>query len=131
MVLVFFLYFVKSFLEKLWIVVEEDTFPLCMYFGSFKMRRTAHMLLKFRPFSLRIFAFTITLLLMIIITWTFFVPDVRNAKQCFRPKLPSNLGSIKYFEDVMDSNKMPSPGKSIFFHETSCSKSGIVQLNAR
>lgn len=38
---------------------------------------------------------------------------------------------VRYFEDILDSKWQPTPGKTIFFHETSCSKSGIVQLNAK
>lgn len=39
--------------------------------------------------------------------------------------------SIRYFEDILDDKWQPTPGKTIFFHETSCSKSGIVELNAK
>lgn len=39
--------------------------------------------------------------------------------------------SIKYLVDVMDAAEMPTPGKSIFFHETTCSKTGLVHLNSR
>lgn len=33
--------------------------------------------------------------------------------------------------DVMESAKTPTPGRSIFFHETSCSADGQIRLNAR
>lgn len=38
---------------------------------------------------------------------------------------------IRYFEDILDSKWQPTPGKTIFFHETSCSKTGIIELNAK
>lgn len=74
-----------------------------------------------------------------------------NARQCYRqPNTVSTVGSvvgfvssdngahsggsgdgIRYFEDILDNKWQPTPGKTIFFHETSCSKSGIVELNAK
>lgn len=51
-----------------------------------------------------------------------------NAKKCF---MNNNLvWDVELLEDIMSSEKKPQPGKSIFFHETSCSN-GIVKLNAR
>lgn len=98
------------------------------------MKRSIHMLIKLRPFNLRIFAFTLMVVsAMTIVIWTIFIPDVRKAKQCFKLNVSPNVavGSIQFFDDVIKSNRKPTPGKSIFFHETSCSKNGIVQLNAR
>lgn len=37
---------------------------------------------------------------------------------------------VELLEDIMSSEKKPQLGKSVFFHETSCSN-GIVKLNAR
>lgn len=67
------------------------------------------------------------------VIWTFRYPDVTVSKQCFRlnPKIRDNIAHINFFEDVMRSKKKPISGKSIFFHETSCSKDGLFQLNAR
>lgn len=41
------------------------------------------------------------------------------------------IDGVRYFEDILDSKWQPTPGKTIFFHETSCSKSGIIELNAK
>lgn len=32
--------------------------------------------------------------------------------------------------DILKAQKLPQPGKSIFFHETSCN-AGVIKLNAR
>lgn len=69
-----------------------------------------------------------------ILIWTFLAPNVARAKQCFRlnsAAIGDDISSINFFEDVMESNRKPTPGRSIFFHETSCSKDGLVHLNAR
>lgn len=51
-----------------------------------------------------------------------------NAKKCF---MNNNLvWDVELLEDIMLSEKKPQLGKSVFFHETSCSD-GIVKLNAR
>lgn len=69
-----------------------------------------------------------------ILIWTFLVPNVARAKRCFRlnaEAIGKDDVSINFFEDVMESPRKPTPGRSIFFHETSCSKDGLVHLNAR
>lgn len=43
----------------------------------------------------------------------------------------SSSAPIVYFEDILDAKKQPIPGKTIFFHETSCTQSGIVQINSK
>lgn len=43
----------------------------------------------------------------------------------------SSPTSIVYFEDILTAKKQPIPGKAIFFHETSCSETSIVKLNAK
>lgn len=40
-------------------------------------------------------------------------------------------GLINYFVDILDAKNQPTPGKSIFFHDTSHSPTQIVKLNAR
>ncbi|XP_031632385.1 lactosylceramide 4-alpha-galactosyltransferase-like [Contarinia nasturtii] len=60
--------------------------------------------------------------------------DTSKAKQCFKLKSTSvgaDISSINFFEDVMKSGKHPTLGKTIFFHETSCSTNNLVHLNAR
>lgn len=64
--------------------------------------------------------------------WTYTVRfHLENAKQCFRRTTNGNDETIKYFEDILLSRKTPTPGKTIFFHETSCSSNGVAQLNGR
>lgn len=94
------------------------------------MKRLIHMFVRLRPFSGRTLLFVLMVVsTFTIVVWTFFVSDVSKAKQCFRLK-PDTLGVV-YFEDVLESKKHPTPGKSIFFHETSCATDGLVHLNAR
>lgn len=57
--------------------------------------------------------------------------QIEKAKSCFVPKNHSIYSGIELLEDVLKSEKRPKPGKSIFFHETSCTEDGIVVLNAR
>lgn len=68
-----------------------------------------------------------------IFIWTFFAPNIARAKQCFRLNTVNidDISLINFFEDVMESKRKPTPGRTIFFHETSCSKDGLVHLNAR
>lgn len=98
---------------------------------SVAMKRLVHCLA--RPTGRR---FLLTLIIgsaLTILIWTFFLPDVERAKQCFHlnAAVGENIAYIKFFEDVMESRKKPTPGKSIFFHETTCSKDGLLHLNAR
>lgn len=59
-----------------------------------------------------------------------FQPDGLNkAAQCYR--WPKTNHSIRYFDDVLDAKIQPKIGQTIFFHETTCSKTGIVHLNAK
>ena len=39
-------------------------------------------------------------------------------------------GTVELLEDIMEAEKKPELGKSIFFHETSC-LNGLFKLNAR
>lgn len=69
---------------------------------------------------------------MLIITVLAKLNDTTAAKKCFRYKPNDHLGSeIAYFQDIVESKKQPKDGKNIFFHETSCSWSGVITLNAR
>lgn len=96
------------------------------------MRRLVHILA--RPTGRR---FLLTLVIgsvLTILIWTFLLPDVTRAKQCFHlnAAVGDKIESINFFEDVMESKRLPTPGKTIFFHETSCSKEdGLFHLNAR
>lgn len=68
-----------------------------------------------------------------ILIWTFLAPNIARAKQCFHLNAANGdeMSKINFFDDIMESKRMPTPGQSIFFHETSCSKDGLVYLNAR
>lgn len=66
---------------------------------------------------------------MISIAYWMYVSEARtNAIKCFTNN--HDIWDVKLLEDVMESERKPRAGKSIFFHETSCSN-GIVKLNAR
>lgn len=79
--------------------------------------------------------FTVIILIMIItVSLWMSDPDSSSGKKCFRRNYNfANVGevAITLLEDIMESEKKPTPGKTIFFHETSCSKNGLVRLNAR
>lgn len=69
---------------------------------------------------------------LLVSLWIVFVPNIKNAKKCFqRSAKQDDDSTISYLIDLMESKKMPQKGKTIFFHETSCSKDGLVRLNAR
>lgn len=43
----------------------------------------------------------------------------------------NNEYEIRYLVDVMEADPKPIAGESIIFHETTCSRSGLVHLNSR
>lgn len=55
--------------------------------------------------------------------------ELTNVSRCYAD--PADESPIAYFTDILDDDHQPTPGKAIFFLETSCSQSGIVKLNAR
>lgn len=55
--------------------------------------------------------------------------NLNKAAQCYRS--PDHSNSINYFVDVLDAKIQPKIGQTIFFHETTCSETGIVHLNAK
>lgn len=69
---------------------------------------------------------------------TEFIPSIaelepiqfNNGSQCYL-STAKHANAIKYFDDILDAKKQPTIGKAIFFHETRCSKNGIVKLNAK
>lgn len=67
---------------------------------------------------------------LFIATFTYWTKtDFRlNGRKCFMKN--DLVWDVELLEDIMTSEKKPQPGKSVFFHETSCSN-GIVKLNAR
>lgn len=54
---------------------------------------------------------------------------INGAKKCWQ--LQNNDTEIEFLEDILESDKQPELGKSIFFHITSCSTAGRVELLAR
>lgn len=54
---------------------------------------------------------------------------IKQAKGSCWPEL--NVTALKLLEDVLEAEFKPRPDRSIFFHETSCTKNGTVILNAR
>lgn len=113
---------------------------------------------KCRPYSRIVLLFiVIVVFLCTIFLGSYFIVDdhrlyepvpmkLANVIQCYRQPTTVTAGGsiehrahgdsgsgngIRYFEDILDSKWQPTPGKTIFFHETSCSKSGIVELNAK
>lgn len=49
----------------------------------------------------------------------------------FKTPLAADTQNIILLDDISHSEKKPQPGKSIFFHETSCARDGLITLNAR
>lgn len=39
--------------------------------------------------------------------------------------------NVRFFEDISESARQPTPGRSIFFHETSCARDGLMHLDAK
>lgn len=56
---------------------------------------------------------------------------IERAKKCFQFKSNKNLDIKLLLDDIMESDKTPKPGQSIFFHVTTCATNGRVTLNAR
>lgn len=80
--------------------------------------------------------FSLTLLFMIITIAVNINASINfiASKACYQHKEidGSELNrSIALLDDILFSERQPRPGKSIFFHETSCSADNLVRLNAR
>lgn len=70
--------------------------------------------------------------LVVFLFWFIFSPNTKKAKQCFEPNVSIDQAAlITYFPKLKQSYRQPTPGKSIFFHETSCGGDGFVRLTAR
>ncbi|KAL5279634.1 hypothetical protein ACFFRR_003930 [Megaselia abdita] len=50
--------------------------------------------------------------------------------ECYKVGNPVPHDAFK-LPDVLESDRKPRPGKTIFFHETSCPKSGLLELGPR
>lgn len=80
------------------------------------------------------------LLLIIIVVWTLVTmfPSIENpeeeVRKCYtRNELYSKvtIENVEILEYVEESSRKPTPDKTIFFHVTTCSSSGIVKLFSR
>lgn len=112
------------------------------------------MFFRLRPFSRNVFLLlAILLFLIVFFTCSFFIIDqsplyeqdmqldflptpktIANIHKCFKSAQidgTDSKHSILYFEDILESKRQPTSGNTIFFHETSCSKTGIAELNAK
>lgn len=54
---------------------------------------------------------------------------INEGKKCFHPRGHEISLNLQMLEDILETQ--PKPNNVIFFHETSCIPSGIVQLNPR
>lgn len=55
----------------------------------------------------------------------------KKSQDCYQRTATNHINDykIEYLEDVMD--RIPNTGENIFFHETTCSRSGLVHLSSR
>lgn len=73
---------------------------------------------------------SLILVVLILISISFWSDtDIQYARKCFRGNNNINKDVISLY-DVMAADRKPQKGKTIFFHETSCSD-GVIRLNAR
>lgn len=56
--------------------------------------------------------------------------EMNDINRCYYKSSDSN-DTFRYFDDILDAETQPTPGKAIFFHETTCSRTGVVNLNAK
>lgn len=85
-----------------------------------------------------LYKFLLILILVVLIVtislWSS-IRDTRSSEKCFKHNEDTATalanGNIIFLEDVMEAGRKPTLGKTIFFHETSCSTNGLVWLNAR
>lgn len=60
--------------------------------------------------------------------------SVGDAGRCYKsPKSVQDKSQrfIQYLDDILDGRTQPTPGKTIFFHETTCSNTSIININAK
>lgn len=58
-------------------------------------------------------------------------PEIEKGKKCFKLPDAFDVDKIDFLEDVLESKIQPDKTKSIFLHETSCFKNGIIDMTAR
>lgn len=83
-----------------------------------------------QPYAFRLLVGAVVLLtLTTILYWLQASATERvNGKECFQDS--HRVWDVQLLDDIMLAEKKPQMGKSVFFHETSCSR-GVVELNAR
>lgn len=87
-----------------------------------------------QPFMYKLYLILIIVVLIIIGLSLWTSNDTAIGHKCFglNADLPvESYQDIVFLEDISHSAKKPQPGKSIFFHETSCARNGQITLNAR
>lgn len=66
---------------------------------------------------------------MTFLRYKFAVKRMQSLQKCFQ--LNAKIQSVLLLEDVLEAELKPKPDKSIFFHETSCSRDGRIKLTPR
>lgn len=93
------------------------------------------MILKRRTFKkmvIRLFLAVIVFLIIYLMTFYRYklaVKRMETTQKCFQWN--ENFQNVMLLEDVLEAKIKPTPGKSIFFHETSCLNDGRIVLNSR
>lgn len=82
----------------------------------------------FRRWFVKATFIVLTLVLLIYFLLANYALNQTVLKQCYRRRDDS---SINYLIDVMDADRMPVPGRSIFFYITTCIESGQIELKPR
>lgn len=99
------------------------------------MFRTMHRSMSFRqPFLYKILLILIFVVLIIISLSLWSTDNGAIGHKCFSlndESLLTTYQDIIFLDDITYSVKKPTPGRSIFFHETSCARDGLITLNAR
>lgn len=97
-------------------------------------------LLNFCPFSTVLGTICI-IIFVIFFMWNFCIEElfdetqesfeIERGKKCF--KIPDDLSvnHIDFLEDILTSEIQPDQRRTIFLHETSCFKNGVIDMTAR
>lgn len=94
-----------------------------------RLRTFIFSFMKFQTmYKLLLSLISIVLLITVVSFW--FESDIQYARKCFTASYLKEQVGLVSLSDVMVHERKPKLGKTIFFHETSCSN-GIIQLNAR
>lgn len=80
------------------------------------------------PKAFRMLIFVVSLLTLTTILYMLNIDERVNRKRCFQAT--HQVWDVQLLQDILEADKQPQMGKSVFFHETSCTN-GVVKLNAR